>query len=127
MWSDCAHELGARTRTITDDLDVLAELSSFTLDLDTVMEELLEVSSVEDTVGGGLRVVDDEFVLGGSTLGGGDFGGLWNGHQPTEKVTQQSVVPGTDHCGKEGCLEAGCGIREGLAHCVILCRLYSTK
>ena len=101
MWSDCAHELGARTRTITDDLDVLAELSSFTLDLDTVMEEFLKVSSVEDAVRSRLREVNGEFVLCGSTLGGGDFWGLWNGHQPTEKVTQQSVVPETDHCGGE--------------------------
>ncbi len=107
MGSNCAHARKIGKRTLADYLDVLAELASFALDLDTVMEEFLEVSSVEDTVSSRLREVNGEFVLCSSTLGGGDFGGLWNGHQPTEKVTQQSVVPETDHCGEEGCLEAG--------------------
>lgn len=59
--------------TITNDLDALAELSSLALDLDTVVEEFLEISTVENTVGSGLRVVDDKFVLGGSTFGGRGF------------------------------------------------------
>ena len=40
------------------------------------MEELLEVGAVENTIGCRLGVVDDKLVLGGSSLGGGEFGGL---------------------------------------------------
>ena len=56
---------------IADDLDVLAKLADLALDLDAVVQELFKVCAVEDTVRGGLRVVDDELVLGGALLGGG--------------------------------------------------------
>jgi hypothetical protein len=53
------------------------------------VEELFKVCAVEDTVRGGLGVVDDELVLGGGGLldGGARLG---EGHQPTETGTQQS-------------------------------------
>lgn len=51
------------------DLDVVSELTSLTIDLDTVVEEFLEGSTVEEAIAGGLRVVDDELMLSS-----GDFG-----------------------------------------------------
>lgn len=68
-----------RDLTIADDLDVFAELTSLAIDLDAVVEEFFEVGTVEDTVGSGLRVVDDKLVLGRGGLGGGGFGGLFKG------------------------------------------------
>lgn len=44
------------------DLDVVAEVSSAALNLDTVVEELLEGLDVEDLVVDGLGAVDDELV-----------------------------------------------------------------
>ena len=57
-------------RTVPRDLHALPELTSLAIDLDAVVEELFELGTVEDTVVGGLRVVDGELVLG-SDLGGG--------------------------------------------------------
>jgi hypothetical protein len=45
------------------DLDVVAEVTNATVDLDLVLEELLEGGGVEDLVASGLLSVDDE--LGG--------------------------------------------------------------
>ncbi|PPQ98741.1 hypothetical protein CVT26_010041 [Gymnopilus dilepis] len=65
----------AERRTITDNLDIVTELTRLAVDLDTVVEELLKVGAVEDTVSSGLRVVNDKFkfLAGGS---GGGLGGL---------------------------------------------------
>jgi len=65
--------------TFTGELDVLTELTSLSLDLDVVYEELLVGGSIEDLVVGGSRVVDEE-LLGGSLddrllLQGNDRGG----------------------------------------------------
>lgn len=63
---------GARRReseieeiTLAGELDVLAELTGLSLDLDVVYEELLVSGGIEDLVVGGSRVVDEE-LLGGS-------------------------------------------------------------
>jgi hypothetical protein len=57
--------------TIADNLDIFAKLADLALDLDAVVQKLFKVCAVEDTVRSGLRVVDDELVLGGGLLGGG--------------------------------------------------------
>lgn len=67
------HELVA----LFADLDGVTELSWLSVDLDSVVEELLEGSGVKDVVGDGDRVVDVELVEGlasGRLLGGGGFG-----------------------------------------------------
>merc|ERR1719154_71621 len=43
--------------------DVVAEVSSFTIDLDPVMKVLLEVSGVHDAILDGLSAVEDKLVL----------------------------------------------------------------
>ena len=45
------------------DLDDIAEVTSATLDLDAVVEELLEGGGVEDLVIDGLRAVDDVLLM----------------------------------------------------------------
>ena len=44
-------------------LDVVTELTSLSIDLDTVVQELLERRSVKDTVTSGTGVVNDKLVL----------------------------------------------------------------
>ena len=56
------------------DLDVVTELTSLALDLDTVVQELLKGRAVEDTVASGTGVVDDELVLSSSSLSSGGLG-----------------------------------------------------
>ena len=56
---------------MTSDLDIVTELASFALDLDTVMEVLFKSSTVKDTVTRRTGVVDDELVLRSTRLGGG--------------------------------------------------------
>jgi len=62
-----------KKHTIPNNLDVLTQLARLAFDLDTVVEEFFEISPVEDAIGSRFRVVDDEFVLGGGTFGGGSF------------------------------------------------------
>ena len=57
--------------TLTLNFDVLAELTSLTLDLDTVMEVLLKGRAVEDTITGRTGVIDDELVLSSSFTSSG--------------------------------------------------------
>ena len=56
------------------DLDAVTELAGLALDLDTVMEVLFESGTVEDTVAGRARVVDNELVLSSSRFSGGGLG-----------------------------------------------------
>ena len=56
------------------DLDAVTELAGLALDLNTVMEVLFESGTVEDTVAGRARVVDNELVLSSSRLSGGGLG-----------------------------------------------------
>jgi hypothetical protein len=44
-------------------LDIVAELTSLTIDLGAIVQEFFKVSTIEDTVSGGSRVVDDELVF----------------------------------------------------------------
>lgn len=45
-------------------LDIVAELANLTtIDLGAIVEKFFKVSTIEDTVSGGSRVVDDEFVF----------------------------------------------------------------
>ena len=46
-------------------------MPSLALNLDAVVEKLFKVGAVEDTVSGGARVVDGEFVFRGRSLCGG--------------------------------------------------------
>lgn len=62
--------------TIPGDLDAVTNKAGLAVDLDAIVKVLLEVSTVKDTVGRWLGVVDGELVLGGGALGGSDFGGL---------------------------------------------------
>lgn len=80
--------------TITNDFDMVAELAGLALNLDSIMQVLLKVGPVEDTVTCGLRVVDNEFMLSSRGFSGGGLGlekrGEKNRCEPTEKGTQQS-------------------------------------
>jgi hypothetical protein len=49
-------------------LDFVTELTGATINLDSIVEELLESRAVEDTITGGLLEVDEEF-LGDGSLG----------------------------------------------------------
>ena len=65
--------------TLSAQGDRVAELAGLAVDLDSVVEELLERSRVEDVVVGGDRVVDVELVeglAGGSLVSGGSDSGL---------------------------------------------------
>lgn len=108
---------GIVKHTITGDFDGFAELASLALDLYAVVEELLEISTIEDTVASGLRVVDDKLVLGGD-FGGGGFGLYTRQNkggrgEPTEKITQQSSA-GTDHLEGGRSLEAFGDVDDGV-------------
>jgi hypothetical protein len=46
-------------------------LPGLSLNLDAIVEELFKVGAIEDTVGSGARVVDDEFVSRRRSLWGG--------------------------------------------------------
>lgn len=70
-------DAGVVVRTLTVDLDLLSELARLAIDLDTVMEVLLKRGTVEKTVSGRTRKVDDVLRLDGG-LGGG-LGGLHEG------------------------------------------------
>jgi hypothetical protein len=59
--------------TIAVNFDAVAKGASFSLYLDTVMEELFEIGTVEDTVRCRFRIVNDKLVLG-SVLCGSGFG-----------------------------------------------------
>lgn len=61
-------------RTVTGDLHTFAQLAGLAIDLDTVVEELFEIRSVENTISSRLRVVNDEFVLCSNSLSGGGLG-----------------------------------------------------
>jgi hypothetical protein len=62
-----------KRHTIPNNLDVLAQLARLAFDLNAVVEEFFEISAVKNAISSRFRVVDDEFVLGGSTFGGGSF------------------------------------------------------
>jgi len=66
-------ELGV---AITSNFDVVAELASLAIDLDAVVQELFEIRTIEDTVTGRLREVDDEFMLRSRSFSGGGLGHL---------------------------------------------------
>ena len=55
-------------------LDAVTELTSLALDLNAVVQELFEGRAVKDTVVRGAVVVNDELVLGSSSLSGGGLG-----------------------------------------------------
>lgn len=59
-------------RTFTNDLNALTKIPGLIFDLNPVVQELFESSTVENTISGRTGVVNDEFVLSC-----GDFGGLW--------------------------------------------------
>lgn len=85
--------------TFTGDLNVVTEVTSLAIDLDTVVEVLLESGGIEDTVVGGAREVDEELV-GGLALLGATLGGLLNslvsGKRKTNSRNRQgSVAVGT--------------------------------
>lgn len=65
------------------------------------MKELFKISTIKDTVGSRLRVVNNEFVLSSSSLSSGGLGlrEKKTRHKPTEKGTQQSSTGETDHSG----------------------------
>ena len=48
-------------------------MASFSIDLNTVMQELFKVSTIEDAIGSRLGVVDHEFVFGRGIFGCGCF------------------------------------------------------
>lgn len=56
-------------RTVPGNFDVVTKLASLTIDLDTVVEELLKGSTVEEAIAGGFRVVDDELMLSSRDFG----------------------------------------------------------
>lgn len=62
-----------KKHTVPNNLDIFAKLARLAFDLNTVVEEFFKIRAVEDAIGSRLRVVDDEFVLGGGTFGGGSF------------------------------------------------------
>lgn len=62
------------TLTLAGDLDIVTELTSLTLNLDTVVEVLLEGSTIKDAISGGAGVVHNELVLGSSGLSSGGLG-----------------------------------------------------
>jgi len=59
-------------RTFTMDLDIVTKVSGLVVDLNPVVQELFESSTIENTISGRTGVVDNKLVLSG-----GDFGGLW--------------------------------------------------
>jgi len=59
-------------RTFTVDLDVVTKVSGLVIDLNSVVQELFESSTVENTISSRTGVIDNKLVLSS-----GDFGGLW--------------------------------------------------
>jgi hypothetical protein len=53
--------------TLGLDLDFVTKLTGTTCNLDSIVKELLKSGAIEDTVGGGLLEVDEEF-LGGALV-----------------------------------------------------------
>lgn len=51
------------------DLDVVTKVSGLVIDLNPVVQELFEGTTVEDTISGRTGVVDDKLVLSGGDLG----------------------------------------------------------
>ena len=64
--------LGQDDRTFTVDLDVVTKVSGLVIDLNPVVQELFESSTIENTISSRTGVIDNKLVLSG-----GDFGGLW--------------------------------------------------
>jgi len=63
--------------SIANNFDVLSKLASLTIDFDSIVQELLKVCAVKNTICSRLGVVDNEFVLGGRCLvAGRGLGGL---------------------------------------------------
>jgi hypothetical protein len=54
------------------DLDIFTKVPGLITDLNPVVQELFESSTVENTIPSRAGVIDNKFVLSG-----GDFGGLW--------------------------------------------------
>jgi hypothetical protein len=67
-----SHSQTQDDRTVTVDLDVFTKVSGLVVDLDPVVQELFESSTVENTISGRTGIIDNELVLSG-----GDFGSLW--------------------------------------------------
>ena len=112
-------------RTITVNLDALPELAGLAIDLDTVVQELLESRTVEDTVASRLGVVDDELVLSSSRLSGGGLGLHGEKRQRENPVSLlrrglSKAVGATDH------LEGGRGGTSGLGESERLLRTSKT-
>lgn len=63
--------------TVTVDLHAVTEVSSLSIDLDSVVKEFLKGSAIENTVTGGSGVIDHEFMFCG-----GNFGGLGLNRNP---------------------------------------------
>lgn len=80
---------------VAGNFNVISKLSSFSFDFYAVMQELLKVGTIKDTISGGFRVVDDEFVFRCRCFVAGCSFGCLHGeeicwYEPTEKITQQS-------------------------------------
>jgi hypothetical protein len=71
-------------------------LTGLAVDLDTVMQKLFKVGTIEYAIASRLRIVDDEFVLDDGSFSGGGLGLRCREKrkvsrcEPTEKLTQQS-------------------------------------
>jgi len=63
---------GQNEHTFTVDLDIVTQVSGLVIDLNPVMQELFESSTIENTISSRTGVIDNKLVFGG-----GDFGGLW--------------------------------------------------
>jgi len=59
-------------RAFTVDLDIVTKVSGLVVDLNPVVQELFERSTVENTISGRTGVVNNKLMLSG-----GSFGGLW--------------------------------------------------
>ena len=62
------HEQAWRSQTFLDNSDIFPKVSSFAIDFHFVVQELLKVTPVKDTIVCGLREVDVELVLHSSRL-----------------------------------------------------------
>jgi hypothetical protein len=67
-----SHSQTQDDRTVTVDLDVFTKVSGLVVDLNPVVQELFESSTVENTISGRTGIIDNKLVLSG-----GDFGSLW--------------------------------------------------
>ena len=64
--------IGTRYRTFTVDLDVVTKVSGLVIDLNPVVQELFESSTIENAISSWTGVINNKLVFSG-----GDFGGLW--------------------------------------------------